>query len=301
MRRYQFDKDKKGNTCSGDYHPSELMAVAAAREIRDGEKVFIGIGVPMAAGLLAIHTHAPNAVLVFEGGYVGGIPPGACSTVADDALGYKSPYITSLFRIFCDLQRGYFDLAVIGGAQIDKFGNVNSTTIFGETGNYSQPIVRLPGSGGANDMASLAKRTVIVMKLEKGRFVSRVDYITSPGYLNGPGAREKIGLRGGGPAAVITDKAVFRFNDQTKEMYLASLHPGISIDEIINLVEWDLKISPTITTTEPPLKNEIKLLRALDPIGIMLRVNRNFENLDFNKWVSLTAEGWTIFQKLTEK
>jgi len=274
-----------------DYNLAELMAVATAKEIKDGEKVFIGIGVPLMAGLLAVHTHAPRATLVFEGGYIGGKPPGACSTVADDALGYKASYLTSLWRTFCDLQRGYFNLAIIGGAQIDKYGNVNSTAIFG-TGNYARPLVRLTGSGGANDMASSAGRTVIMMRLEKRRFLPRVDYVTSPGYLEGPGAREKYGLKGKGPVAVITNKAIFRFDEKTKEMYLESVHPGISVDEVKQEVSWDLRVAPEVKTTEPPTEEEVKLLRTLDPADITLRITRLYEKLEFKEWAKLTREGW---------
>jgi glutaconate CoA-transferase subunit B len=284
-----------------EYHPLELMAVCAAKEIKDKEKVFIGIGVPLMAGLLAIYTHAPHAVLVFEGGYIGGKPPGACSTVADDALGFNSPYITSLLRVFCDLQRGYFDLAIIGGAQIDKYGNVNSTAIFGSRGSYNKPLIRLPGSGGANDIASSAKRFIIMMKLERRRFVSRVDYITSPGYLYGPGSREKLGLKGGGPVAVITDKAIFRFDDKTKEMYLDSVHPGVSIEEVKSEVEWDLKISQNVKTTEPPTKNEINLLKLVDPLDITLRAHRSFQSLNFEQWAELTKKGWEIMISLNKE
>lgn len=281
-----------------EYNLAELMAVATAKEIKDKEKVFIGIGVPLMAGLLAVHTHAPKATLVFEGGYIGGKPPGACSTVGDDALGYKSPYLTSLWRTFCDLQRGYFNLAIIGGAQIDKYGNVNSTAIFG-TGDYTRPSVRLTGSGGANDMASSAERTVIMMRLEKRRFLPRVDYVTSPGYLDGPGIREKWGLKGKGPIAVITNKAIFRFDESTKEMYLDSLHPGISVDEVKKEVSWDLKIAREVKTTEPPTEEEVKLLRTLDPADITLRVTRLYERLGFEEWAKLTREGWEKIIGLT--
>lgn len=274
-----------------DYSLPELMAAATAREIKNGEKVFVGIGVPLIAGGLAVHTHAPRATLVFEGGYIGGRPPGACTSVADNALGYGAPYITSLWRTFCDLQRGYFDLAIIGGAQVDKYGNVNSTAVFG-IGNYQRPAVRLTGSGGANDMMSSARKSIIMARLEKRRFLPRVDYVTSPGYLDGPGAREREGLKGEGPIAVITDKAIFRFDEDTKEMYLGSTHPHVSVDEVKKEVSWDLKVALEVKTTEPPTEEEVEFMRKHDPTDVILRRTRLYETLDFKTWAKVTKESW---------
>ncbi len=269
-----------------DYSNAELMAVVAAKEIQNGERVFIGIGIPMIAGFLAIHTHAPNVALIFEGGYVGSRPPHACTDVGDSALGFKAPYVTSLWRIFSDLQRGYCDLAIIGCAQVDKYGNVNSTAIF-QNRTYQNPAVRLNGSGGANDMVSSARRTVIMGRLEKRRFVQNVDYITSPGYINGPKAREKAGLKGGGPLSVITDKAVFKFDKDTKEMYLSAVYPNVAVDDVKSEVGWSIKMAPEIETVEPPTVEEIAFIRNYDPADVILRRKRLFENIDFSSWVKL--------------
>src|SRR4030042_2252338 len=159
----------KSTEYASDYSPEEIMTVVAAREIRNGEIVFVGIGIPMIAGFLAIHTHSPKAALVVEGGYVGGRPPSGGTDVGDSALGCGAPYVTSLWRIFSDLQRGYCDLAVIGAAQVDIYGNVNSTAIIRDQ-TFRNPRVRLPGSGGANDMASSASRVLIMARLEHSRF-----------------------------------------------------------------------------------------------------------------------------------
>jgi len=270
-----------------DYTDSELMAVVAAREIKNGEKVIVGIGLPMIAGFLAMHNHAPKSMLIFEGGYVGGRPPVACTDVGDSALGYLAPYVTSLWRTFSDLQRGFFDLAIIGAAQIDKHGNVNSTALFGK-GNYRRPGVRLPGSGGANDMASSAKRLLVMTRLERKRFVQKVDYLTSPGYLRGPGAREKAGLLGKGPVGVITDKAVFGFDEETKEMYLSGIFPGVDLAEIRKKVGFKLDLSSEIDVVQPPTREEVKFIRDFDPADFILRRRFALYDFDFASWAKVT-------------
>lgn len=274
---------------SKDYSSAELMAVVASREMRDGENIFVGIGIPMIAGFLAINSHAPRALLMFEGGYVGSHPPFACTDVGDSALGHGAPYITSLWRTFSDLQRGYCDLAVIGAAQVDKHGNVNSTAIF-DGGTYEAPRIRLPGSGGANDMASSAKRVLIMTKLDKRRLVGRVDYVTSPGHMVGKSGREKAGLGGGGPVSVITDKAVFRFENETNEMCLASLYPGVELEDIFREIDWGLKRSQDIGMIEPPTVEQVNFIRNYDPADIILRKRRVFEALDFSSWLKIVQK-----------
>jgi glutaconate CoA-transferase subunit B len=276
---------------SKDYSHAELMAVLAAKEIRDGDKVFVGIGVPMIAGFLAIHYHAPNAVLMFEGGYLGGHPPLACTDVGDSVLGFGAPYITSSWRTFSDLQRGYCDIGIIGSAQVDKYGNVNSTAIL-ENGSYANPKVRLPGSGGANDIASSAGRVLIMARLEKRRFVPRVDYITSPGHIEGYESRRMAGLKGGGPVAVITDRAIFRFDGDTKEMYLSHLFPGASVEDVKKEVGWNLRVAEHMKTVEPPTKAQINFIRSYDPTDVILRRRRLFESIDFSSWSRLAMSSW---------
>lgn len=269
------------------YTNAELMAVLAAKEINDKEKVLVGIGIPMIAGFLAVHTHASHSTLIFEGGYTGKQLPFACTDVGDSVLGYGSLYITSTWRVFSDLQRGLIDLAIIGAAQVDKYGNVNSTALFGNK-NYERPLVRLPGSGGANDMASSAKRVLIMTRLEKKRFVDRVDYITSPGYIDGPSARQKAGLKGEGPAAVITDKGIFRFDRKTKEMYLESVYPGLTATEVRRDVDFDIKVAPKVRVVEPPKVREIEFMRNFDPLDMILRTRSSFKKVSFSEWYDLT-------------
>ena len=273
------------------YSHAELMAVLAAKEIRDGDKVFVGIGVPMIAGFLAVHSHAPNAVLMFEGGYLGSHPPMVCTDVGDSVLGFGAPYVTSSWRTFSDLQHGYCDIGIIGSAQVDKYGNVNSTSIL-DGGNHENPKIRLPGSGGANDIASSAGRVLIMARLEKRRFVPRVDYITSPGHIEGYESRRTAGLKGGGPVAVITDRAGFRFDGDTKEMYLSHLYPGVSVEEVKKEVGWNLRVAEHMETVEPPTKAQIHFMRSYDPTDVILRRRHLFESIDFPSWSGLAMSSW---------
>jgi glutaconate CoA-transferase subunit B len=272
-----------------DYRFAELMAVVASREIRNGDSVFVGIGIPMIAAFLAIHFHAPETVLVFEGGYIGGHPLLACTETGDSMLGYGSPYFTTLWRTFSDTQRGYCDMAIIGAAQVDKYGNVNSTMIL-DNRSSKTPKTRLPGSGGANDMASSAKRVLIMARLDKRIFVPQVDYLTSPGYIDGPGARERAGLTGGGPVSVVSDKAIFKFDDETKEMYLSAVYPGVKVEQVVKDAGWKLNVPEHLDTVEPPTTEEVDFIRSYDPTDLILREKCLFETLDFPSWVSLTRE-----------
>ena len=225
-----------------DYTLQELLVAAAAREIKDREVVFVGVGIPCLGALVAKLTHAPDTILAVESGCLGPTPYRLMLGIGDNACGENAICVTSLWRAFSDQQRGYFDLGMLGGAQVDKYGNLNSTAIFGQ-GNYAQPKTRLPGSGGANDIAISAKRTLIMMNQQRRRFLEKVDFITSPGYLDGPGSREKYGYPGGGPAVIISNMAIFRFDLDTKEAYLDSVHPGVAADDIRKEVSWDLKVA----------------------------------------------------------
>jgi glutaconate CoA-transferase subunit B len=274
-----------------DYSLVELMAVLAAKEIRGGDKVFVGIGIPMIAGFLAIHSHAPNAVLMFEGGYLGSHPPVACTDVGDSVLGFGAPYITSTWRTFSDLQRGYCDIGIIGSAQVDKYGNVNSTAIL-DNGTYENPKTRLPGSGGANDIASSAGRLLIMARLEKRRFVPRADYVTSPGHIDGNESRRKTGLKGGGPAAVITDRAIFRFDKDTKEMYLSHIYPGVSEEDVKKEISWNLRVAGHVESVEPPTTAQVNFIRNYDPTDVILRRRPLFESIDFVSWSRLAMSDW---------
>lgn len=251
------------------YTASEMMAVACAKEIKDYEVAFVGVGVPMMAGLIASKTHAPNCTIVYECGGTGAISRRMPWNVADNPTTENALGVPEMWRIFSDAQAGYVDKGVLGGAQVDKYGNLNTTVILGG-GTYEHPKVRLPGSGGANDIASSCGETIIMMRLSKERFVQKVDFITSPGYLDGPGARERAGLSGKGPVALVSDMGVFRFDDATKEMYLDALYPGCTADMVRENVGWDLKVSPKLRTYNPPLTDEIAIIHKYDPIGIVL-------------------------------
>ena len=272
------------------YSPKEMMALNACKEFRDGEVAFVGIGVPMLAGIVATRLHAPNLTIVYESGCVGTRMYRVDFNVGDSSAADDALCLTSMWRIFADLQAGFIDLGILGGAQIDKFGNLNTTAIFGK-GDYYQPMVRLPGSGGGNDIGSSAKRTVIMMRLEKQRFVEKVDHLTTPGYLDGsPKARERAGLVGGGPVSVITNKAIFKFDD-ANEMYLETIYPGVDVQEIKEMVSWDLKVSDNLKVAELPTAEEKAALRSSDPTNLIIggkEAREGFSNLD--EYIDLTIK-----------
>jgi glutaconate CoA-transferase subunit B len=268
-----------------DYSNKELMAAVCANEIVDNECVFVGIGIPMMAALVATRTHARNTVLFYEAGGIGAISRRLPFTISDNPCTENALIIPEMWRVFADTQCGYVDTGLIGGAQVDKFGNLNTTVITrGGEKSYAGPAVRLPGSGGGNDIASSCRKTIIVMSLSKDKFVRKVDYITSPGYLSGPGAREAAGLLGGGPAAVITDKCLMRFDPRTREMFLDALYPGVSVEDIKNSVQWDLKVSSKVKNLEPPLEEQVRLMRSMDPAGIILGKKSVDKEENFETW-----------------
>lgn len=283
------EQNSQAKDIADDYTLQELMVAAAAREIRDKEVVFVGVGIPCLGALVAKLTHAPNTVLVVESGCIGPTPYRLILGIGDNSCVENAISVTSLWRAFSDQQRGYFDLGMLSGAQVDKYGNLNSTAIFGD-GDYYRPKVRLPGSGGANDIASSARRTLIMMTQEKRRFLEKVDFITSPGYIDGPGSREKYGLVGGGPAIIISNMAVFRFDPQTKEAYLDSIHPGVSVEDVKKEVSWDLKVSPQLKETMPPTRHEVELIRILDEQKIYTGGGLN--GLTFENYLSMLENSY---------
>lgn len=251
-----------------DYKLMELMAVAAAREIRDGEIVFAGTGLPMLGAMLAQHTNAPNCIIVFEAGAVDCKLAHLPMSVGDPRTMRLASTATGLFDVFSTvLQRGFIDVGFLSGAQIDAYGNINATCI----GNYHHPKVRFPGSGGSGDIACLSKRTIIIAVHEKRRFPERVDYITSPGWIDGPQGRKRAGLPWGGPSAVITTLGVLRFDERTKRAYLASYHPRVTPKQVQENTCFKLDVSRA-KETEPPTAAEIKILREkVDPECIFLK------------------------------
>lgn len=250
-----------------DFTREELMAVAATREIGDGEVAIIGTGLPMIAAYLAKKTHAPRSCLFFESGIIGAFPKELAIGVGDFRLLSNCVKASGLYYALSLIQGGYVDLGFLGAAEIDLYGNINSTVI----GDYSHPKVRLPGSGGANDIASLAKRVVIIVPHEKRKFPSRCHYITTPGYLDGPKGRKSAGLPGGGPTRVITNLAIMGFEPASKRMQIESLHPGVSLDEVQENTGFELLVSETLTETQVPSEEQLHLLRnVIDPEGVYI-------------------------------
>jgi len=251
-----------------NYSKSELMVCCAAREIKNGEVIFVGIGLPNIAVNLAKRIYVPDIKMIYEAGVFGANPRRLPLSIGDPCLVTDSTSVCSMSDIFMFyLQRGLIDVGFLGGAQIDRFGNINSTVI----GNYANPKVRLPGSGGACAISILAKRVIIVTKQSKRSFPERVDFITSPGFLGGGEERESLGIPGKGPEIVVTDLGVYNFDKVTKEMILTSIHPGIEIKRVRENIGWKVKISDNLKTTQKPTENEIKMLRELDPNRIYLK------------------------------
>ena len=246
------------------YTRSQLMVAAAAREIADHEVIFVGMRLPLLGFLLAKSLHAPNAVGVYELGIVReSVAPEPILTMGDLPNLYKAGWLADTFDAMCLLQQGLVSASFIGGAQVDRYGNLNTTRSIDASGRMAS----LPGSGGACDLACLAQRHIIVMSHERRRFVERVDYITSPGWGEGGSWRADIGLPRGGPSTVITTLGVLRFEPETKEMVLASLHPGVRVEDVLTQTGWDLSVSPELSETPAPSAEEIALLRRFDPKG----------------------------------
>lgn len=244
-----------------DYTRRELMVAAAAREIRDGEKVFVGMRLPLLGFAVAKELHAPGALGIFENGVIRDWPAlESIFTMSDPPNVARALYCGSLNDVMCLLQSGRINLGFIGGAEIDRFGNLNTHWVE-ENGKRT----RLPGSGGAADIATMAQRCIIIMNHERRRFVPRVNYITSPGFGDGGDWRERQGLSGGGPMRVISSMGIFSFEPERREMILASNHPGVSVEEIKKETGWPLRIARDIYETPAPSKDELEAVRKYDP------------------------------------
>ena len=251
-----------------DYSPAELMTVNAARLLRDGDVVFVGVGLPNLACNLARRTHAPNLTMIYEAGVIGAQPARLPLSIGDPTLVTGAAAICSMYEIFAlYLQRGLIDVGFLGGAQIDRFGNVNATVI----GPYARPKVRLPGSGGSAEIAAWANRTYLISPHQKRRFPEKCDFVTGAGFLSGRPARQASGVRGSGPQAVVTDIGILE-PDETGELVLTALHPGRTADEAKANTGWDLRLAPQVRATEAITIGELRLLREeLDPQGIYLK------------------------------
>jgi len=251
-----------------DYTPQELMVAAAAREIGDGEFVFTGMRLPLIAFALAKNLHAPNAIGLFECGLMRDTPsPELLYTMGDPPNIADALWATRMINIMGLLQQGCVDLGFIGGAEIDRFGNLNTSYV----GVPKAPTIKLPGSGGAADIASLSKRLVVIMAHEKRRFVERVSYLTSAGYGDGGDWRARVGLPRGGTSAVITTLGVLGFDPATGEARLRSFHPGQSIESVRAETGWDLRVVPNVRETSPPTEQELAIIRRYDPRGFWTR------------------------------
>jgi len=246
-----------------------MMAAVAARELADGEVVFVGIGLPNLACNLARATHAPRLLLIYESGAVGAVPERLPVSIGDPALVTGSLMVCGMADVFqCILQNGRIEVGFLGGAQVDRFGNINTTVI----GPYARPKVRLPGSGGAAEIAIHARRTLIVAKLGPRSFPSRVDFVTSPGHTPAGRTRRELRMPGAGPVKVITDKAILEPDEATGEMVLAALYPGVSVSDVQAGVGWSLRCRSSLASVAPPTAQQLRLLRdVLDPKGLFLK------------------------------
>jgi glutaconate CoA-transferase subunit B len=239
----------------------ELMIVAASRSLRDGDVCFVGIGQPSTAANLARRTHAPNVILVYESGTLGSKPDRLPLSIGDGVLADTADAVVSVPEVFNYwLQAGRIDVGFLGGAQVDRFANINSTIIGSD---YADPKVRLPGAGGAPEIAASCREVVIIMRQSPRSFVERVDFVTSVGFGSGPGSRERLGLRGGGPVRVITDLGVLEPDPQTCELTVVAVHPGVTPEQVQAATGWDLRIAADLAQTAQPTEEELSVLRAL--------------------------------------
>jgi glutaconate CoA-transferase, subunit B len=250
------------------YSPTELLACVAARVLEDRKSVFVGTGLPMIAAMLAQRTHAPGLLIIFEAGGIGPQIPVLPISVGDSRTFHKAVAASSMHDVMSMAQAGYLDVGFLGAAQIDRFGNINTTVI----GDHDHPTTRLPGSGGANDVGSFCHRTIIIMRQDRRKFAAQLDFLTTPGYLTGPGARERAGLPADtGPYRVITQLGVYDFDDATKTMRLLAIHPGIMIDEIQANSGFPIPVVAPPTLTVAPMDKERRILREIDPTGLLIK------------------------------
>ena len=245
------------------YTDSEMMIAVAARMLKGARTVFVGVGLPNIACNLARYTVAPDLELIYESGVYGARPERLPLSIGDPTLVSGAISVVSMADLFgLYLQRGLVEIALLGGAQIDRYGNLNTTVI----GDYRTPKTRLPGSGGACEISINAQRTFMIMRLKRRAFVDKLDFLTSPGHLTGGDSRAQLGLPGGGPELVITDKAILDFANPEREMQLSALHPGVTVKDVQAEVGWSLRLGETIQETESPTTEELRLIREeLDP------------------------------------
>jgi glutaconate CoA-transferase subunit B len=245
-----------------DYTPSELMAVAGARELQDRQVVAVGLGLPMVASFLAKQTHAPNMTMLFELGVIDPQPVDCGVGLADPRVWYRANVLSSFVDILgAVLHKGRVDVGFLGGLEVDQYGNLNTSIVGDPKGQFRHMI----GSGGANDIASCARRTIIIMRHEERKLKKNISFITSPGYITGSDSRSRAGL-GGGPSRVITDKAIFGFHPETKQMMLISIHPGNTLEDVLGTMGFAPVVPQGLSFTEPPTGEQLRLIReVIDP------------------------------------
>ncbi len=249
------------------YNPREFQACVASRLLEDKKSVFVGTGLPMVASMLAQRTHAPGLLIVFEAGGIGPYPPVLPISVGDSRTFYRAVAASSMHDTLSAAQHGYMDYGFLGAAQLDMYGNINTTVI----GDWRHPQTRLPGSGGANDLGSFCHRTIIIMRQDRQRFVEKVDFCTTPGYLAGPGARERAGLAAcSGPYRVITQLGIYGFDPETRWVRLVSVHPGVTVEQIQHESSFEILLPPEVPVTATPTLEELRVLHEIDPIGISI-------------------------------
>jgi glutaconate CoA-transferase, subunit B len=243
-----------------DYTDDEMMTVAAARHLNDGDVCFVGIGLPSTAANLARRTHAPGLVLVYESGCLGARPERLPLSIGDGELAATAQAVVSVPEVFNYwLQPGRIDVGFLGAAQLDRYANLNTTVI----GDYRDPKVRLPGAGGAPEIAAYCREVIVVLRHTRRAFVERVDFVTSFGYGEGPGGRERLGLSGAGPRLVVTDLGILEPDPHSCELTLTRVHPGVTVDQVRDATGWRLAVADPVGSTEPPTPAELAALRAL--------------------------------------
>ncbi|HTX90769.1 MAG TPA: CoA-transferase [Anaerolineales bacterium] len=250
------------------YTLTELLACAAAGLLEDGRSVFVGTGFPILAAMLAQRTHAPGLLIVFEAGGIGPQVPVLPISVGDARTYYRASAASSMHDVMSAAQAGYIDYGFLGGAAMDPYGNVDTTVI----GDWAHPTVRLPGSGGANDVGSFCWRTIYVLRKQSPRtFVPKLDFLTTPGYLDGPGARERAGLPAdGGPYRVITQLGIYGFDEASKRLKLLSLHPGATVAQVREASGFEILIPTRVEVTPEPTARQLRFLREIDPQGLVI-------------------------------
>lgn len=250
------------------YTPTEMMACVASRILEDKTSIFVGTGLPLVATMLAQRTHAPKLLVIFEAGGIGPLVPTLPLSVGDSRCTHQAVAASSMHEVMSVMQGGYADYGFLGGAAVDPYGNLNTTVI----GDWEHPKVRLPGSGGANDIGSLCWRTLIIIQQDKQKFVPKLPFVTTPGYLSGPGAREKAGLATGcGPYRVITQLALYGFDEATKRMRLLERHPGVTFGQVREASSFEILMDGNEPESAPPSAEELRVLREqVDPASMVI-------------------------------